>query len=120
MKRRLSSAISSSLLLLAAHCGHATILEAKDTQSLKARQNFTSPGTAVELSGLAMHSALVAEGMETTIRGDTMNVRVKLGVAHSGGSGRFQYVVQVPDEVRRITFGEAEQVIWSRPGIAPR
>jgi hypothetical protein len=68
----------------------------------------------VEISGLAFHSALAVERVETSLEGETMVVRVVLGPARKGLSGRFSYAAQVPATVTRVVFGKKGAEIWRR------
>jgi hypothetical protein len=62
-----------------------------------------------------MHSALSVHRIETLREARAVRVRVLLRLAREGSSGSFDTVVQVPEDVDRILFGDEGVVVWERP-----
>jgi hypothetical protein len=98
--------------------GKATLLEYKDVQFFKVQQMRCSPNVSLQVSGLAFHSSLVVESIETRIDHGCMVVLVNLVPARSGLKGNFTFDFDVPKEVNSVCFGPTKHVIWQR-GIGP-
>jgi hypothetical protein len=93
-------------------CGGNKILELKDVQNFHVVESPDK--SALEVSGLAFHSALAVEGMTTERRGDDLTVELRLVLARKGLSGSFSYAVGVPVGVNRVLFGRDRKEIWRR------
>jgi hypothetical protein len=100
---------------LLAACGgdNELTLKLEDVQVFKAQQS--RPGELL-LSGLAFHSALAVERIDIVRQEDAIQVNVMLVPAKAGMSGSFTYALPLDDKVDRVTFGDAETLVWRRDG----
>ena len=105
----------SCMFLLAACAGvGAKTLELRDVQNFSMTETLQDGQWALRLSGLAFHSALAVERVETVRRADALVVKVLLSVETRGKTGQFDFVVDVPPGVERVLFGEEGRQIWPR------
>lgn len=119
MKR---SAMGLCLAVAAFACAHSapsaisstSVAEAKDVRPLDVRDAGASPNDVLYISGVAASGHLVVAGVQVVKVGDSLNVLVGLGEPSGGGSGRFQYTLEVRGGIRTVTFGSEKTVIWTR------
>jgi len=109
----------STSMLACAHSAPSTtsataVAEAKDVRPLDVRDARASPNDVLYISGVAARGDLVVAGVRAVQDGDSLNVLVSLGEAGGGGSGRFQYTLEVRSPIRTVTFGNEKTVIWTR------
>jgi hypothetical protein len=122
MKALATTSLSLVLFASAFACAHsaaasgggAVIAEAKDVRPLDVRDAGASPNDVLYISGVASRDDLVVTSVRAMPDGDSLNVLVGLGTPSSGGSGRFQYTLEVKSGVRTVTFGSEKTVIWTR------
>jgi len=105
-----------SLALIACSGAPPMVLEAKDVQSFKTSVSDVRGGLRLTISGLAFHSALAVERLDQEKNSNTLHLAIILVPARPGLSGTFEYAIEVPPTVTRITFGNARTVIWQWPG----
>ncbi len=98
--------------------GEIMLLEYKDVQFFKVREMQSSPNVSLQVSGLAFHSSLAVESIETKVDNGCMVVLVNLVPAHGKLTGNFNYDFDVPREVNSVCFGPTKHVIWKR-GVGP-
>jgi hypothetical protein len=110
MTRGMLGALVPLTLSLAA----CTTLERRDTASFAVTERDEAGRHRLEIEGLAMHSALVVERIEQAIEGDVMAIKVVLVLTRPHLSGSFDFVVDVPDSVNSVVFGEQRVEIWHR------
>jgi hypothetical protein len=101
-------------LLAAAGCRSATaaVLEQKDVQNFSVSAPEAPGLRLVRVTGLAMHSALAVERVETQTEAGTVRIRVVMALAKQDQAGTFDVVVQVPASVKQVGFGDERTVIW--------
>lgn len=92
------------------------VLEFKDVQGFSVEEVRRDNPRALKLSGFAFHSSLAVDGIEKTIEGDQLRVRVFLTLVRPGKSGAFEFIVDVPKGVRYVVFGDERHVVWTAPG----
>jgi hypothetical protein len=117
-----SAAMALYLITSALACAHSApsattasaVAEAKDVRPLDVRDAGASPNDVLYISGVAARGDLVVAGVRSVQAGDSLNVLVSLGEPAGGGSGRFQYTLEVLSGVRTVTFGNEKTVIWTR------
>jgi hypothetical protein len=115
-----SAALWPCLLLIA--CAHSAptapsataVAEAKDVRALDVRDTRASPNDVLYISGVAGRGDLVVAGVRVVKEGDSLNVLVGLRESDGGGSGRFQYTLEVRSGIRTVTFGNQKTVVWTR------
>jgi hypothetical protein len=90
------------------------ILAYRDVQFFKVVELPSQKTTAIEISGLAFHSALAVEKITTDIKGKSLMVEVYLCPARPGLSGSFDYELSIPDSVNEVRFGGEKFVVWRR------
>lgn len=120
MNRSAAMALYLATSMLA--CAHSApsavsataVAEAKDVRPLDVRDARASPNDVLYISGVAARGDLVVAGVRAVQDGDSLNVLVSLGEANGGGSGRFQYTLEVRSQIRTVTFGNEKTVIWTR------
>lgn len=109
------------IVFLLAACsawGSNMLLNYKDVQFFNIRELRAVPRVSLELSGLAMHSSLAVERIDTKIEDGCMTVFVHLVPAREGLRGDFSYNIDVPETINSVCFGSAKSLIWKR-GIGP-
>lgn len=97
----------------------STVLEYRDVQGFSCVTEVRDSGTQLRLQGLAFHSALAVKELKTNIEGNTMAVEVFLTPARKGLSGRFDYMLDIPDSVEQVVFGKRRHLIWERTDSYP-
>ncbi len=65
----------------------------------------------IEISGASNHSALGVSKIKTKRDGTVINVRIILAQAKPG---KFEYKLEIPDDVKEVTLGDKKDLIWSR------
>ncbi len=90
------------------------ILEYKDVQFFKVHETQRSPKVSLEVSGLAFHSSLAVNSLETKVENNSMVVLVHMTVARNGLRGDFDYVFDIPERVNFVYFGTKRKLIWKR------
>ena len=90
------------------------ILALKDVQFFKIVELAGRKPTALEISGLAFHSALAVEKIATDTKGNSLMVDLYLCLARPGLSGSFDYELSVPDSIYEVRFGDEKILIWRR------
>ncbi len=91
------------------------VLDYKDVQFFKLKETNGHPPYSLELSGLAFHSALAVEKIDTDVNQPVLTVYVHLVPAKKGLSGSFEYKFIVPQDVSEVRFGNDQHKIWVRP-----
>ena len=86
-----------------------------DMVCVNIEETQTDGSTRLEISGLALHSALAVERMDARRDGTDLLVTLSLVPAHEEISGSFRYAFDVPDGVTRVRFGDWRAQIWPRP-----
>jgi hypothetical protein len=115
MKRTVLKILMIYILGIGACAGlNAMTLEFKDVQSFSLSEDRNDGLLSLRISGLAFHSALAVERVETITKDDTIVVKVLLVPARSGLSGRFDHTVSVPSKIQRVVFGENGYQIWPK------
>jgi len=107
----------SLFVLLLVTCvvhGEMMLLEYKDVQFFKVCETRSSPNVTLNVSGLAFHSALAVESVQTRADDNCMVVLVQLVPARSELTGSFTCDFDVPEEVNSVCFGPTKHVIWKR------
>lgn len=94
--------------------GNDMLLKCKDIQFFETHEMETSPLVKLEVSGLAMHSSLAVNNIDTTTIDGCMTVLVHLTPARKGLRGDFKYNIEVPSAVNSVCFGSTECMIWKR------
>jgi hypothetical protein len=89
-------------------------LEFKDVQDFSVTETRREGAVYLRISGLAFHSALAVDHIETFTTGDTLVVKALLIRARKGKSGRFEHVVEVSPAIRRVVFGDDRHQIWPK------
>lgn len=95
-----------------------TVLEYKDVQGFSCVAEVGDSGTRIRLQGLAFHSALAVEELKTSVEGNTMAVQVFLTPAKNGLSGRFDYLIDIPDGIEQVVFGTRRHPVWTKRVVA--
>lgn len=91
-----------------------TLLNYGDIQFFKVVESNSSNGTVLNVSGLAMHSALAIKEIKATVKGNLLFVSIGLTLANGKNSGSFSYQVEVPKDVTAVYLGKDEYLIWKR------
>src|SRR5262245_37963071 len=89
-----------------------SVLELRDVCDFAVVETHVGEARRLELSGRAFHSALAVDGIRTPRQGSDLVVRIILVFTEPGLSSRFDYTVNVADDVARVLFGEEQIVIW--------
>jgi hypothetical protein len=98
--------------------GDTTLLKYKDVQFFKIRETQSMPVVSLEISGLAFHSSLAVEKIETKTEDKSLVVLIYLTLAGRGLSGSFTSNFDIPENVDSVTFGPDRHLIWKR-GVGP-
>lgn len=107
--------------LLACVHGGSRLLKYKDVQFLKVIEKRSDATVFLEVSGLAFHSSLAVETIDTKIEDDCLVVYAHLVPARRDLSGNFLHVFNVPNTVDSVCFGPSKHLIWKRGvGIVER
>lgn len=109
-RRILSIAIGTLMLACSGYYGEQA-LKLEHVQFFNVRQ--TQPGE-LRISGIAVHSSLSVQRIESVLGGREIQVRVVLVPAKKGLSGSFAYVAVLNDTVEKVTFGDEHTLIWTR------
>ena len=89
-------------------------LEFSDVQFFKSKEIKTEMKVFLEISGLAFHSSLAVDGIDTNLQDNVMIVLVHLTSNSYGLRGDFSYNIEIPEKVDSIVFGPSKRVIWKR------
>lgn len=95
------------------------VLEYEDVHGFSYEVKERPGGSRLRIQGLAFHSALAVKELKTAVEGRTMFVKVLLVPAKTGLSGRFDYQLDVPNNVDSIVFGAQRYPIWKRKSAVP-
>jgi len=113
-KRAMRKTIGLVFVTLASACFGLNVvpLEFKDVQNFSVREIRSDGSLSLQVSGLAFHSALAVDRIETSTENETMIIKILLVPTRTGLSGRFDYTVSVPPNIKRVLFGENRYQIW--------
>jgi hypothetical protein len=116
----MSKSLFSIMMLLMVSCvfGDHMLLEYKDVQFFKVRETQSVPIVFLEISGLAFHSSLAVEKVETQREDKSLVILIHLTPARSGLTGNFTYIFDVPASIESVYFGTGKHLIWKR-GVGP-
>lgn len=115
MKFKLFALAAFSIFYAACSFGESMILEKKDTQFFTVKVAGIENGTVnLLISGLSFHSGLSVSEMVSEVENENLLIKVYLHPAAKGGSGRFEYELDVPPTVSHILFGNERVSIWDR------
>jgi hypothetical protein len=87
-------------------------LEFKDVQNFSVSEIRRDGLLALQISGLAFHSALAVGRIETTRKDGDLVIYYILVPARKGLSGRIDYTLELPEGIQRVLFGEEGHQIW--------
>jgi hypothetical protein len=106
--------VAGLLLLTAGGCRSvpASTLERRDVQNFSASPLDVQGLRLVRVTGLAMHSALAVQRVETQTEDGAVRVRIEMALAKKDQTGSFDVVVLVPDSASKVEFGDERAVIW--------
>src|SRR5947207_3424183 len=105
--------IAILLSLVCCSCDKDTmILELKDVQNFQCTEK--QQATALQISGLAFHSALAIEKMTSKRRDQDLIIELHLVRARRDLSGSFDFNIPVPTGVTRVLFGKERREIWKK------
>jgi hypothetical protein len=108
------TAICVSLFTTYGVSADSMILDYKDVQFFKVQETERGSSIMLELSGLAFHSSLTVESIETQDEDGCIIVLVHLTLARSGLTGNCDDTCDVPENVNCVYFGTSKQLIWKR------
>lgn len=92
-----------------------TLIAEKSDVRFQPLEVATADGhSKLRVAGLIFHSAVVAENIRLVTDGPTIRVLVEMAPTHAGKSGRFEATISLPTDVRRVTFGQADEELWTR------
>lgn len=74
----------------------------------------TEEGMQLTISGLNSNSAQCVTGYREVVRGDTVVLLIKSGLATGTCSGNVSYVMKLSPESNHVAIKNAKDVIWSR------
>ena len=94
---------------------NATVLERRDVLNFTATPLDVQGVRLLRVAGLAMHSALTVQRVETLSEDGVVRVRVMMALARKDQSGSFDLVVLVPATVTKVEFGDERAVVWPPP-----
>jgi hypothetical protein len=114
VKRLLAILLSIPAVAAGVQQDNGVLVKYADVQFFKVRETRLSPIVTLELSGLAFHSSLAVDNIETKVSGDCLDVLVHLVPARQGLRGDFTYDVDVPEKVDAVCFGADRKIIWRR------
>ncbi len=90
------------------------LLDYNDVQFFKVREIKSVPLVSLEISGLAFHSSLAVESIETKTEADCMVILVHLVPTRTGLVGNFTYYLDIPKEINAVCFGTTKHIVWKR------
>lgn len=90
------------------------VAEKSDVRFQPLEVSIVNGHSELRVAGLLFHSAAVAENIRFVTDGRTMRILVEMVPTHAGKSGRFETTIALPTEVRRVTFGQADEELWTR------
>ena len=93
---------------------NALIAEKSDVRFQPLKVITVDGHSELRVSGLLFHSAVVAENIRLVADGRTIRLIVEMAATHAGKSGRFEATIALPTEVRRVTFGQTDEELWTR------
>ena len=93
--------------------GSSSVLE-HDYTSFDTIKEIGDPTTAVKISGLVLHSSLAVNKIKVIKNGNEIQIFIYLKIAKKDLTGNFDYTVDVPADVTRITFGRERFIVWER------
>lgn len=95
------------------------VLEAKEVANFSVVETSASTAPTLKLSGLAMHSAMTVSDIVVETKGDSAVVLVNMTSPPARtGSGSFDFVYRVPDDVNAVYLGRDRTAVWKR-GVGP-
>jgi hypothetical protein len=99
---------------VSAGCGKGApmVLMLEDVQNFNVSDSSNGEVTQLRISGLAFHSSLAVDKITTQVDGSNLLVKVELVPARGDLSGRFDYPVDIPSNVKRVYFGDMKHQIW--------
>lgn len=106
-----------ALLLLGVLCCSATAstLERNGVVNLNIKEQKNNSQSVLRITGLCMHSSYVVTGIKQSENQGVLNIKVEIGyVLFNKGSGSFDYKIELPQTVNRVSFGLKKAIIWER------
>jgi hypothetical protein len=95
------------------------ILKARNVANFRVVETNSPTAPTLELSGLAMHSAMTVGDIVVDTKADSASVLVHMkSPPGSTASGSFEFVYPVPDHVKVVYFGTDGTPVWKR-GAGP-
>lgn len=96
-------------------CALNMILEYKDVTNFVVSEHKVEDDTILTVSGLCMHSSYVVKKISIKKSDDKCLILVKISfIKKKNESGRFEYSFKIPDDVKKVVFGNEETVIWTK------
>ena len=107
--------IAASLVAVALACVHEQmILETRGISSLKIVVTSNPQSEILEISGMAMTSALAVSGYRVERVDNELVLLVSLAIARPELRPDFVIAISVPPDVDQVLFGEERKEIWRR------
>jgi hypothetical protein len=104
----------ASLSLSACAAWREMPLERKDVAQFEVTERMKAGRQQLEIAGLAFHSAMAVDRIEWRTEHDVLSVLVILVPTRPELSGSFDFVIDVPDSVNSVAFGDNRVEIWQR------
>lgn len=103
------------LTLIGCQTMSPNILELKEVQFFKLDTiSTTETQDELKISGLAFHSSLCVSEIKPKKYSNEVQIIVCLSRCKKGLSGRFEYLITIPKDVEKVTFGNNRAVVWNR------
>jgi hypothetical protein len=117
MKTLLIGIIAALLLLCSALNVLASDLKFHYVKILRTDHITEAGQEFVVIEGMSLSSSAVIKDTRLRVSGDSINLRLEAGLNLMNDkslSGHFKVKVPVSSEIKRITYGVDENVIWAR------
>lgn len=99
-------------------CALNMILEFNDVSNFVVSEEKVEDDTVLTVSGLCMHSSYVVKKISLKKRDDKCSILIKISfIKKKNETGRFKYSFKIPDDVKKVVFGNKETVIWTKEGF---
>ena len=96
-------------------CALNMILEYKNVSNFVVSEHKVENNTVLTISGLCMHSSYVVKKIDIKKSEDKCSILIKISLfKKTNETGKFEYSFEIPDDVKKVVFGNEETVIWAK------
>ncbi len=114
MKRSWLLVLVSSWMIGACSSIEVGTLEFRNLDKFSVTEKRTDNGLSLNIVGSSAASSVGIRRFTVVTHGDQLTVLAKLVFVNEGVTGNFDYTLNVPANIRRVSFGEEGVEIWPK------